>query len=434
MARVARVGEPSRPFSYRQGQLCAAGVPMAALARRFGTPLYVYDGDAIAAAYSAFDQALAHRSHLICAAVKANANLALLRRLAALGSGFDVVSGGELERVLQAGGPAGRIVFSGVGKSAEEMDAALRAGILLFQVESEPELDLLRERAERLRRPARYGLRINPGVSAATHRHIATGLPQHKFGVDAATARRLYRRHRAGRLQPCGISFHVGSQLLQARPLIEAARRVAALARELLAAGIPLRYFDAGGGLGIAYRRGQRPPSLAAYLEGLETALAGTDLTLLLEPGRRLFAAAGLLLTEVLYDKRSAGTRFLITDAASNDLMRPALYGAYHEIVPVRLRAGARRRVDIAGPVCETGDTFAHARTLPPVRAGDLLAILDAGAYGFTLASNYNARRRAAEVVIENGRARLVRRRETMADLLQPELDCQTRATLATIS
>ncbi|HUX66536.1 MAG TPA: diaminopimelate decarboxylase [Terriglobales bacterium] len=425
-----------RPFRYRstpesaRPELATGGVGLEELARRYGTPLYVYDVDAIQAAYQGYARAFRRLPHRICAAVKANANLTLLRRLAEWGSGFDVVSGGELERVLQAGGGAEAIVFSGVGKTAAEMDLGLGADILLFQVESEPELELLAERAARRRRRARFGLRVNPDIGAATHPHIATGLRQHKFGVEMKLARRLYARSRRGAmgrwLEAAGIGFHIGSQILDTAPLAAAAQRVAGLAAELEGDGHCLRYFDVGGGLGIAYQRGQRPPALGAYA----AALAGAwrrlpprpERCLLLEPGRSLFAAAGALLTRVLYVKEQGGRRFVITDAGANDLIRPSLYGAYHEIAPLRRRRGRGRAVEVVGPLCESGDSFAHQRRLPPLQAGDGLALLDAGAYGFTLSSNYNARPRAAEVAVEGGRARLIRRRERLADLWSAEL------------
>jgi len=432
-----RPGQPMRPFRYRRTpegkalrELSVGGVGLEKLARRYGTPLYVYDVDALHAAFLGYQQAFRRLPHRICAAVKANANLALLRRLAEWGSGFDVVSGGELERVLRAGGAPGTIVFSGVGKTAAEMDLALEAGILLFQVESEPELELLAERAARRRRPARFGLRVNPDIGAATHPHIATGLRHHKFGVALPLARRLYARSRTGAmarwLQPEGIGFHIGSQILDTAPMAAAALRVARLTAELERGGLRLRYFDVGGGLGIAYQPGQRPPRLSAYAAALQAAWKRLpprpERCLLLEPGRSLFAAAGALLTRVLYVKDQGGKRFVIADAGANDLIRPSLYGAYHEIAPLRPRRGPRRAVEVVGPLCESGDCFAHQRPLAPVEAGDGLALLDAGAYGFALSSNYNARPRAAEVAVEGGRVRLIRRRETLAELWSAEL------------
>ncbi len=392
------------------------------LARRYGTPLYVYDWNTIAAAWREFDQELTGIPHLICAAVKANANLALLGGLARLGSGFDIVSGGELARVLQAGGVAGRVVFSGVGKTRDEMDAALQAGVLLFNVESAPELALLEARARARRRPAGFGIRVNPNIAAPTHPHIATGLHRHKFGLTASAALALYEQTRASRwLQARGLSFHIGSQILDSKPLAAALVKILPLVHHLRQFA-PLEYLDVGGGIGIDYRHGRAVP-VRPFLAPLKKHLQASGLTLLLEPGRRLFAAAGLLLTRVLYIKDNARRRFVIVDAGHNDLIRPAFYDAYHRIAPLRPRAGAARRVDIVGPICETADFFARERRLAPVRAGDLLAIYDAGAYGFSLSSNYNARPRAAEVLLENGRARLIRRRETHADLMALEME-----------
>ncbi|MGH9472258.1 MAG: diaminopimelate decarboxylase [Terriglobales bacterium] len=424
-ARAAARGGPRRPFAYRGADLSCGRLRLATVARRFGTPCYVYDLDAILRAFGEYESAFAGREHLVCASVKANGNLSVLKALAGAGAGFDIVSGGELGRVLAAGGVAQRVVFSGVGKTAAEMDAALAADILLFNVESEPELALLAQRAQRARRRARFGLRVNPDVSAPTHPHIATGLRRHKFGVEPRQAAALYRRYGRQRwLEATAISFHIGSQILAVEPFAEAAARVARLACGLRAEGLPLRYLDFGGGLGIAYRGEQAAPPLAAYARALQAALGeGADWTLLLEPGRRIFAAAGTLLTRVLYLKENAGHRFVIVDAASNDLIRPALYGAYHEIVPLRRRGGRRRPADVVGPICESGDAFAHDRPLPLLAEGDLLAILDAGAYGFSLASNYNSRPRAAEVVIAGGRARLARRRECVEELLAAERD-----------
>lgn len=419
----------ARPFAYHGGQLAAGDRPLEVLARRWGTPLYIYDFDAVRAALAAFQHAFRGLEHTVCAAVKANANLALLHRLARWGAGFDVVSGGELERVLAAGGDPARVVFSGVGKTAAEMDLALEAGILLFQVESEPELELLAERAARRGRRARFGLRINPDVAAATHPHIATGRRQHKFGVSPAEARALYRRSRRWPrwLAADGIGCHIGSQILDPAPFQRATQRLLRLAGKLEAEGFRFRHLDLGGGLGIAYAPGERALAPAAYAAALRPQLArwlagAPGRRLLFEPGRSLVGAAGCLLTQVLYVKRSGGREFAITDAASNDLMRPALYGAYHAIAPLRPRPGRRRRYDVVGPLCETGDRFAAGRLLSPLRAGDLVALLDCGAYGFTLSSNYNARPRAAEVALEGRRARLIRRRETVADLLAPEL------------
>ncbi|MGB6975013.1 MAG: diaminopimelate decarboxylase [Terracidiphilus sp.] len=417
----------SRPFAHpAPGRALACGrLSLENLARRFGTPLYVYSADHIVGRFRLFQQAFAVREPLVCYAVKANSTLAILRLLAAHGAGFDIVSGGELERVLAvAPDAADRIVFSGVGKTAAEIDRALAVGILEFNVESEAELDLLAARARALRIPAQIALRVNPDVFAETHPYISTGLREHKFGIDIRRALSLYKRAAAHRwLQPHGVSVHIGSQIRSVEPFAAALSRVMRLVRHLAAEDIPIHSIDAGGGLGIDYHGGPLDPvaKVAEYAAALDRALGGFDGRLLLEPGRFLVAQAGALLTRVLLVKRNGTKSFVVTDAAMNDLIRPALYQAHHEIVPVRPRRGRPRVVDVVGPVCESGDFFARDRALAPVRSGDLLALLDAGAYGMAQSSNYNSRPRPAEVLIESGRARLIRRRETVADLLAPE-------------
>jgi len=373
-----------------------------------------------------FQSALAGRDHLVCYAVKANSALEILKLLAARGAGFDVVSGGELERVIAAAPEAvERVVFSGVGKTAAEIDLALEAGILEFNVESEAELELLAARARKLKRKARFALRVNPDVFADTHPYISTGLREHKFGIDIRQAKRIYASAKGnGWLEAHGVSVHIGSQIRSAAPFGAAMERVAKLVRELGREGIQLRSVDAGGGLGIDYHGGafDAAAKVREYTAALEQALKGFDGRLLLEPGRFIVAQAGALVARVLQVKRNGEKTFVITDAAMNDLIRPALYQAHHEIVPVRRRAGRPRTVDVVGPVCETGDFFARDRKLGPVEPGDLVALLDAGAYGMAQSSNYNTRPRAAEVLVEGAKARLIRRRETMADLLGPEI------------
>ncbi len=444
-----------RGFSYHRSILYCESLPLPALASRFSTPLYVYSRAALVERYRAFDRAFGSRPHTLCYSVKANSNLSLLRLLASEGAGFDVVSGGELERVLTAAPRAARrTVFSGVGKTAAEMDLALRAGILLFNVESEGELELLAARAARLRKLARVALRVNPDVRAQTHPYISTGQRQHKFGVPMGQAPALYRRAAKEKyLDVAGVSVHIGSQILRLAPFSAAMRRVAALVRSLRAAGHRIDYVDAGGGLGIDYRHSpvdaSSSPAFSAYARAITQPLSGLNLHLLLEPGRALVGPAGLLLARVLYRKSSGRRRFLVLDAAMNDLMRPALYGAYHEIVPVEFSEGhgsvgqgfspdsrsdravsslkgkgalaPEGRFDVVGPICETGDIFARARRLPPLQEGDLVALLDAGAYGMSLASNYNSRGRPAEVLVSGRSARLIRRRETARDLMRPE-------------
>jgi diaminopimelate decarboxylase len=392
-----------------------------------------------------FARAFEALPHLVCYSVKANSSLAILRLVDGFGGGFDIVSGGELERVLTLGREAARrVVFSGVGKSAAEMDLALSSDILIFNVESEAEMELLAERASRLRRRARVALRVNPDVFAETHPYISTGLREHKFGIDIRKARAVYRAAAQSRhLEPCGVSVHIGSQIRSAEPFGAAISRVVDLTLQLRRDGLDIRYVDAGGGLGIDYHAEAEAKSkpgspksvlaagadperqVAAYAAALTAPLKrlGGEITLLLEPGRFLVAQAGALLARVLYVKKNGKKTFVITDAGMNDLIRPALYQAHHEIVPVDPRPGRKRLVDVVGPVCETGDFFARDRLLPELRPGDLVAILDAGAYGSSLTSNYNSRPRPAEVLIEGRAVRLIRRRETMEDLLRPELE-----------
>jgi diaminopimelate decarboxylase len=416
----------ARPFSYNSDGILGCGaVSLAALARRDGTPLYVYSADQILERLALFHQAFAGRDHLVCYAVKANSALAILKLLAARGAGFDIVSGGELERVRAAAPEAlGRVVFSGVGKTAAEIDLALDAGILEFNVESEAELDLLAARARRAKKRAPFALRVNPDVFAETHPYISTGLREHKFGIDIRKALAIYKKAAGNRwLEAHGVSVHIGSQIRSAVPFGAAIERVHKLVKQLAAAGIEIGSIDAGGGLGIDYHAGPFDPAAKVrdYATALNQALGGFKGRLVLEPGRFLVAQAGVLVTRALHVKQSGKKTFVIVDAAMNDLIRPALYQAHHEIVPVTKRPGRVRTVDVVGPVCESGDFFARDRKIAPVNPGDLVALLDAGAYGMAQSSNYNTRLRPAEVLIEGKRARLIRRRETMADLLAPE-------------
>ena len=430
---------PERPpaFTYRRHkrrlhkfalEMHADAVPLTKLAERFGTPLYVYSGSMVRERYQQFDEAFRGCEHCICYSVKANSNLSILRLLARLGSGFDVVSGGELQRVQAISRKAAcNVVFSGVGKQAEEIDLALHAGILLFNVESAGELELLAARAAHLRKTARFALRVNPDVMAETHPYIATGLHEHKFGVPWRDAHSLYRRGAEDRrLKAAGVSVHIGSQITDVGPFREAMDRVTSLVCSLRSEGHDIRYVDAGGGLGIAYEwegKADFPAAVKQYAEALLEPLKDLGVHLLLEPGRAIVAPAGVLLTRVLYRKGNNGKGFIVVDAAMNDLLRPSLYGAYHEIVPVVFRdeAETTERVDVVGPICETGDFFARDRTIRKVKEGDLLAILDTGAYGMSLASNYNTRPRPAEVLVEGSRSRLIRKRESVSDLLAPE-------------
>jgi diaminopimelate decarboxylase len=419
-----------RPFRYPKNQsaLHCEDVSLIRLAKNYGTPLYVYSAGQILDRYRLFSEAFGHRDHLICYSVKANSNLSILKLLAGQGSGFDIVSGGELLRILQVNKKAaGRIVFSGVGKTAEEIDLALAAGILIFNAESESEVALLGERARRRRVVAKVALRVNPDVFAETHPYISTGLREHKFGIDIKAARAVYQEVKRSRyLDPVGISVHIGSQIQTAEPFGVALDAVARLIRDLEGDGIRIKFVDAGGGLGIDYNNASSfdpAAEMAKYATEVDRALAGLEVRLLLEPGRFLIAQAGALLARVLYLKRNGSKTFVITDAGMNDLIRPALYQAYHEILPVIHDPLAKRgMVDLVGPVCESGDFFARDREMPQVKEGDLVAILDAGAYGMSLSSNYNSRPRAAEVLVEGKKARLIRRRETIRDLVQPEI------------
>ncbi|HEY6373163.1 MAG TPA: diaminopimelate decarboxylase [Candidatus Sulfotelmatobacter sp.] len=419
-------------ISRRDGSyvLHCEGISLRKLAEQYGTPLYVYSARMIGERYEAFDAAFRDQPHTICYSVKANSNLSVLRMLAQKGCGFDVVSGGELGRVLAADRKAAnRIVFLGVGKTREELTAALRDGIMLFNVESESELWALAECAGRLRKTAPVALRVNPDVAAETHPYISTGLRKHKFGVPIREARALYAKASGTRyLRVRGVSVHIGSQITDVAPFGEAMARVADLVRDLRLDGHRIGYIDAGGGLGIAYEKASSAgfaADVVAYAGALATPLRGLDVLLLLEPGRSIIGPAGILLTSVIYRKQNDGKRFLVVDAAMNDLIRPALYGAYHQIIPVlqSLNAAAKSEVtDIVGPVCETGDFFARDRELPAVEEGGLLAILDAGAYGMVLASNYNTRPRPAEVLVSGKTVKIIRKREKMSDLLRAEL------------
>ncbi|MGA8150976.1 MAG: diaminopimelate decarboxylase [Terriglobales bacterium] len=402
-------------------------VPLTRLAERFGTPLYVYSAFLIRERMRAFDAAFRKVPHTVCYSVKANSNLNIMRMLARMNCGFDVVSGGELGRVLRVSrGAARKVVFSGVGKTREEMRAALKANILLFNVESESELRVLAKCAEGMKKKAQIALRVNPDVPADTHPYISTGLQQHKFGIPIAEAVGLYEQASKMRsLRIGGISVHIGSQITDLKPFTAAMERVADLVKTLRAAGHTIKYVDAGGGLGIPYRNEagyEFADCAAAYAEALLTPLRGLDLHLLLEPGRCIVGPAGVLLTRVLYKKTNGRKRFLVVDAGMNDLLRPSLYSAYHEILPVSSCGNAAlETVDVVGPVCETGDFFARDRELPVIGEDDLLAVLDAGAYGTVLTSNYNTRPRPAEVLVNGAAVTVIRRRETLADLVRQE-------------
>jgi diaminopimelate decarboxylase len=410
------------PLEYQDRALTVDGVALSAIAQRAGTPCYVYSAASILENYTAYDAAFGDLPHTVCYAVKANGNLALLRLLARAGAGFDIVSGGELYRVLRADGEASKVVFSGVGKTAEEIDAALVAGVGYFNCESEPELALLDALAHRRGKKVRVALRVNPDVDADTHAHISTGRLAHKFGIDIGDAEAVYDRARKHpNLLLEGVGCHIGSQLFHLEQL-EAVDKLLELVERLRAKGFDIRHLDVGGGLGVAYKSGDAPPAIGDYVAKLRARLTGKNLHVLIEPGRSIVGGAGVLLTRVLYRKKTGEKEFVIVDAAMNDLIRPVLYDAHHDIVPVRQSEGLPSiRADVVGPVCETGDFLARDREMPEPLPGDLLAVCTAGAYGFVQASSYNARPRPAEVLVENGSWRIVRRRESFEDLVRGE-------------
>lgn len=407
-------------FASRKGVLYAEDVSLEAIARKYGTPCYVYSRAALEAAYRAFAEPCAGRDVLICYAMKANSNLAILNLFARLGAGFDIVSGGELQRVIKAGGNPRKVVFSGVGKTAAEMRAALSAGILCFNVESEGELERLSDTAARMRKTARVSLRVNPDVDAKTHPYISTGLKQNKFGIAHDEAIGIYRKAaRLPGIEVVGIDCHIGSQLTEAAPFLAAMERVLDLVDRLQRSGIRIRHIDLGGGLGIRYRN-ELPPSPEEYLGALFKRLGKRKLRVLFEPGRALVGNAGILLTRVEYLKHSPSRNFAIVDAGMNDLLRPALYSAWHDIQPVRPRLGRKERYDVVGPVCESADFLGRNRTLA-LKGEDLLAVHSAGAYCMGMSSNYNSRPRPAEVMVDGKRTTLIRRRETISGLFAGE-------------
>lgn len=410
------------PFVFREGVLFCDEAELALIADAVGTPCYVYSASAILDRYHAFTGPLEGLPHRICYAVKANGNLSLLRLLAQAGAGFDIVSGGELHRVLAAGGDPSTVVFSGVGKTREEIEFALESGILAFNCESETEVALISSLALRLGCTASVALRVNPDVDAATHPYISTGLKEHKFGIAIQDVEQVYERMRGlPGIELEGVSCHIGSQLLDLRPVLEAAERLLQLVDRLRARGLPIRHLDLGGGVGVPYREEDPRPDLAGFLTEVRRLLEGLQLQLILEPGRFLVAEAGALLSRVLYRKTSGAKEFVIVDASMTELIRPALYDAYHQVLPLRQAQRGEIVADVVGPVCESSDFLALDRRMANVLPGDLVAVMTAGAYGMAAASNYNARPRPAEVLVEKDAWRLIRRRETVEDLLAPE-------------
>jgi len=409
-------------MQYRDQTLYLEDVPLADIARREGTPSYVYSSAAILDRFQAYEKSFGEVPHKVCYAVKANSNLAILKLLAEAGAGFDIVSGGELFRVLKAGADPAAVIFSGVGKTAQEIDYALEHRIRSFNSESEPELALIDSLAARRGLQARVALRVNPDVDAATHPYISTGLREHKFGIDIAGAEEVYERARAfEHLLLEGVSCHIGSQITDIAPMLEVFHKMIALVERLRARGLPIRTLDLGGGLGVPYKPGDQAPSICEYIQAMCRGTSGHNLEILIEPGRSMVAEAGVLLTRVLYRKSNGSREFIIVDAAMNDLIRPALYQSHHEIVPLRQNQGATITADVVGPVCESGDFLARARSMPNVLPGDLLAVCTAGAYGFVAASNYNARPRPPEILVEGERYRTIRKREEYDDLVRGE-------------
>jgi diaminopimelate decarboxylase len=409
-------------FWYSQNDLYCEQVPLADLAARTGTPAYVYSSQTLLDNYRAYDEAFGDLPHTVCYAVKANSSLGVLALLAKAGAGFDIVSGGELFRVLQAGGDPGRVVFSGVGKTAAEVEYALSNGIHSFNCESEAELTLIDALAGRLGKRAGFSIRVNPDVDAATHPYISTGLSQHKFGIAMGEAAAVYERaRRLPHLSAEGVSCHIGSQMLDPAPILEAVDRVLAMAAALGAQGDPIRHVDLGGGLGVAYQPGEKTPAIGSFIESLRARLRQSGLAAMVEPGRSIAGPAGVLLTRVLYRKKNGAKEFVIVDAAMNDLIRPALYKAHHEVIPVRRNTLPPITADVVGPVCETGDFLARDRHMANAMPGDFLAVCTAGAYGFVQSSNYNSRPRAPEVLVEGAGWRVIRQRETYEDLVRGE-------------
>jgi diaminopimelate decarboxylase len=409
-------------FGYVENTLYCEDVPLADIAKAAGTPAYVYSSGIILENYRAYDEAFEDLEHTVCYAVKASSSLGILSLLARAGSGFDIVSAGELFRVLKAGGDPKKVVFSGVGKTAGEVEYALCKGIHSFNCESEAELALIDALAGRLGIKAYFAVRVNPDVNAATHPYIATGMRDHKFGVDISEVEAVYERARSfGNLIASGVSCHIGSQLLDTDPTMEAADKMLALVERLRAAGHSIRHVDFGGGLGIAYDSGQATPEIRAFIGKLRQKAEGRGLAVMVEPGRSIVGPAGVLVTRVLYRKRTPKKEFVVVDAAMNDLIRPALYQSHHEIVPLRKSDRAPILADVVGPVCETGDFLARGRQVADAAPGDLLAVCTAGAYGFALSSNYNSRPRPPEILVSGGQWRTIRTRETLEDLVRGE-------------
>lgn len=409
-------------FNYRNGELYCENVSIAAIAKAIGTPFYLYSQATLSHHFQTFDQAFKKVPHMVCFALKANANLAIIGLFAKLGGGADIVSGGELYRALKAGIPTDKIVYSGVGKRVDEIRYALKAGILMFNIESPQELLVINDIASRMKKRARMALRVNPDVDPKTHPYISTGLKKNKFGIDIKRSLKEYRNARAlSHVDIVGVSCHIGSQITEVAPFVDALKKLKDLIAGLEADGINIRYLDLGGGLGIRYDQ-EEPPHPFAYAEAIIEEVQGVDVTLILEPGRVIVGNAGALVSKVLYTKSGRGKNFLIVDAGMNDLARPSFYGSYHAIWPVSNNyAGKKIKADVVGPICESGDFLARDRVLPDFISGDLMAVMSAGAYGFSMSSNYNSRPRVAEVMVKDSEFFVIRRRETYQSLVRGE-------------
>jgi diaminopimelate decarboxylase len=408
-------------FHYEEDELYCEGIPLRKLAEAVGTPCYIYSYATLHQHYTVFDSAFADVPHLICFSVKANSNIAILGLFGVLGGGVDIVSGGELFRARKAGIPADRIVYSGVGKTLDEIDYALDEGILMFNIESTQELEAIDARAQSLGRKARIALRVNPDVDPKTHPYISTGMKKNKFGVDIPSALKAYEQARnLEHIEICGVDCHIGSQLTEIAPFVDALQRLRILIERLEAMGIPIRYLDLGGGLGIVYDQ-ELPPHPREYAQAMLQELKGLSCTLIFEPGRVIVGNAGILLSKVLYTKRTAIKNFVITDAGMNDLIRPSFYGSYHQIQMLDRTSRETQIVDVVGPICESGDFLAQERELPVAMAGDYLAVMSAGAYAFSMASNYNSRPRPPEVLVSGDQYFIIRKRETWDDLVRGE-------------
>jgi len=409
-------------YNYKNGELYIEDVPLAQIAQDVGTPCYIYSYSALKDSFINYKEAFSEIETLICYSVKANSNLAILKSFSDLGSGYDIVSGGELLRVKKAGGDTSKVVFSGVGKTAEEMKAAIEAGILFFNVESEEELHLLNDIGVELGTKAPIALRVNPDIDPKTHPYISTGFKKSKFGIEVGRAVQVYKEaNQMEGIDVVAIDAHIGSQIFDLTPFSDSVKKLVSLADDLIEAGINIRYIDIGGGLGISYEKNEKPPRHSEYADVIISQMKDKPYSLVLEPGRSLMGNAGVMVTKVLYLKEGTAKKFVIVDAAMNDLIRPAFYESYHEILTVRENSKNAGVVDVVGPICESGDFLAQDRELPEVSGGDLLAVLSAGAYGFVMSSNYNTRPRAPEVLVKDGDYSIVRERETYDDLLKLE-------------